>query len=72
MSGIEVISEQIREHERRISGVEDMAHETAEGARDLLVVTERHAVQLDMLMKVTYGSLGLAITSVIGMMVRRG
>lgn len=68
--GIDVVEERVREHDRRISDIENISHETARSAQSLLVITERHSTQLDVVMRVVYGGLGLSVTAVLGMFLK--
>lgn len=70
MDSLEVVSERVKEHDRRIEGIEAMSKDTARGAAALLVVTERHSEQLAVLMRVVYGGLGIAVTAVMGILIK--
>lgn len=68
---IEVISEKVNEHTRRIEQLEDMTKETAAGAAVLLVISTKHSEQLEIIRNIVYGGLGLALTTIIGIFLKR-
>lgn len=70
MESLDVVSERVRDHDRRIDNLEKLTKETSDGAANLLVISTKQSEQLDTLKNVVYGGLGLAITTVIGIILR--
>lgn len=70
MNSLDVVAEKVKEHDRRLSNLEDMTKETADGAADLLVVSTQHSEQINTLKNVVYGGLGLALTTVLGILLK--